>query len=181
MAPDTGGQALSDIAVQLLGNELRRRREERGWTREDLVERLFANTGQQISNQTICTYELGTRVMTVARLAVLCCATYSRPGRQHCGPLWTGRCTATTTGSARCYRSISARLSSSPIRVSRRFASGHASISVWGPHALCSANPPITNLATVCGVTVATITAALHSTRNATRTPKTTPDTTTTG
>ena len=48
----------------LLGVELRRVRQERGWTREELIRLAKLD----IAMQTLATYELGTRVMPVPRL-----------------------------------------------------------------------------------------------------------------
>lgn len=167
---DTARQALPDIAVQLLGNELRRVREERGWTREELVARLFAITGQQISTQTICTYELGTRAMTVARLAALCHILDARPAA-----LWS-------TVDGKVYGDDDGQRASIQVdlrKVVKLSGPGLAPVREWarislglGTTRTVLSESAITSLATVCGVTVATITAALHSTRKATRTPK---------
>jgi transcriptional regulator with XRE-family HTH domain len=51
-----------------LGRELRRRRAARGWTRKDLLRRLPGD----ISVQTLATYELGTRGISVLRLVSIC-------------------------------------------------------------------------------------------------------------
>lgn len=53
---------------RVLGDELRRVRKQRGWTRKELQHRL----GNDISLQTLATYELGTRQCSVVRLAELC-------------------------------------------------------------------------------------------------------------
>ena len=55
---------------RVLGDELRRVRKQRGWTRKDLQHRL----DNDISLQTLATYELGTRQCSVVRLAELCLA-----------------------------------------------------------------------------------------------------------
>ena len=55
---------------RVLGDELRRVRKQRGWTRKELQHRL----GNDISLQTLATYELGTRQCSVVRLAELCLA-----------------------------------------------------------------------------------------------------------
>lgn len=55
---------------RVLGDELRRVRKQRGWTRKELQHRL----GSDISLQTLATYELGTRQCSVVRLAELCLA-----------------------------------------------------------------------------------------------------------
>jgi transcriptional regulator with XRE-family HTH domain len=55
---------------RVLGDELRRVRKQRGWTRKELQHRLE----NDISLQTLATYELGTRQCSVVRLAELCLA-----------------------------------------------------------------------------------------------------------
>lgn len=50
---------------RILGDELRRARHRHGWTRREMVPHL----DREVSIQTIQTYELGTRSMTVDRLA----------------------------------------------------------------------------------------------------------------
>lgn len=61
-----------DAAVyqRVLGDELRKARKQRGWTRKELNERLQT----EISLQTLATYELGTRQCTVVRFVELCMA-----------------------------------------------------------------------------------------------------------
>lgn len=53
-----------------LGEELRKLRKKRGWTRKELNQRLQSD----ISLQTLATYELGTRQCSVVRLVELCLA-----------------------------------------------------------------------------------------------------------
>lgn len=55
---------------RVLGDELRRLRKQRGWTRRDLNRRLQSD----ISLQTLATYELGTRQCSVVRLVEICLA-----------------------------------------------------------------------------------------------------------
>lgn len=55
---------------RVLGDELRRLRKQRAWTRKDLNDRLQSD----ISLQTLATYELGTRQISVIRLVELCIA-----------------------------------------------------------------------------------------------------------
>jgi transcriptional regulator with XRE-family HTH domain len=59
-----------DVATyqRVLGDEIRRLRKQRGWTRKDLNERLQSD----ISLQTLATYELGTRQVSVVRLVEIC-------------------------------------------------------------------------------------------------------------
>jgi transcriptional regulator with XRE-family HTH domain len=60
---------------RVLGDELRKVRKARGWTRKDLQSRL----GVDISLQTLATYELGTRQCSVVRLVELCAAMEELP------------------------------------------------------------------------------------------------------
>lgn len=53
-----------------LGDELRKLRRQRGWTRKELNDRMQS----EISLQTLATYELGTRQCSVVRLVELCLA-----------------------------------------------------------------------------------------------------------
>jgi transcriptional regulator with XRE-family HTH domain len=55
---------------RVLGDELRRLRKQRGWTRRELNRRLQSD----ISLQTLATYELGTRQCSVVRLVEICLA-----------------------------------------------------------------------------------------------------------
>ena len=55
---------------RVLGDEIRRLRKRRGWTRKDLNERLQSD----ISLQTLATYELGTRQCSVVRFVEICIA-----------------------------------------------------------------------------------------------------------
>lgn len=68
---------------RVLGDELRRLRKQRGWTRRDLNRRLQSD----ISLQTLATYELGTRQCSVVRLVEICLALDEVPhellGRVH--------------------------------------------------------------------------------------------------
>lgn len=55
---------------KILGDEIRRMRKKRGWTRKDLKDRLQSD----ISLQTLATYELGTRQCSVVRFVEICLA-----------------------------------------------------------------------------------------------------------
>lgn len=57
-------QQRADRFLRVLGDELRQTRKSHGWTRRDLLARL----DQDISLQTLASYELGTRQCTVVRL-----------------------------------------------------------------------------------------------------------------
>lgn len=57
-----------DIYQRVLGEELRKLRRRRGWTRKELNQHLQSD----ISLQTLATYELGTRQVSVMRLVELC-------------------------------------------------------------------------------------------------------------
>lgn len=60
----------ADSYQRMLGDELRKLRKKRGWTRKELNQRLQSD----ISLQTLATYELGTRQCSVVRLVELCVA-----------------------------------------------------------------------------------------------------------
>jgi transcriptional regulator with XRE-family HTH domain len=63
------------VYQRVLGDELRKARKQRGWTRKELNDRLQT----EISLQTLATYELGTRQCTVVRLVELCMALDEQP------------------------------------------------------------------------------------------------------
>lgn len=65
----------SDLYQQVLGDELRKLRKKRGWTRKQLNHNLQSD----ISLQTLATYELGTRQCSVVRLAEICVALGEQP------------------------------------------------------------------------------------------------------
>ena len=73
----------SDLYQRVLGEELRKLRRRRGWTRKELNQHLQSD----ISLQTLATYELGTRQCSVVRLVELCLAMDELPqdllGRVH--------------------------------------------------------------------------------------------------
>jgi transcriptional regulator with XRE-family HTH domain len=56
------------VFASVLGDELRRLRTKRGWTRKELLRHLESH----ISIQTVATYELGSRQCSVIRLVELC-------------------------------------------------------------------------------------------------------------
>lgn len=60
---------------RVLGDEIRRLRKLRGWTRKELNERLQSD----ISLQTLATYELGTRQCSVTRFVEICLALNELP------------------------------------------------------------------------------------------------------
>jgi transcriptional regulator with XRE-family HTH domain len=60
----------SERYQRVLGEELRKLRRQRGWTRKELNQHLQCD----ISLQTLATYELGTRHCSVVRLVELCLA-----------------------------------------------------------------------------------------------------------
>lgn len=60
---------------RVLGEELRKLRRRRGWTRKQLNHNLQSG----ISLQTLATYELGTRQCSVVRLAEICAAMGEQP------------------------------------------------------------------------------------------------------
>lgn len=62
-----------------LGDELRAARKKRGWTRKQMCEYLASHDMDEVSLQTLATYELGTRRASVERLVVLCAALRQEP------------------------------------------------------------------------------------------------------
>ena len=60
---------------RVLGDEIRRLRKQRGWTRKELNERLQS----EISLQTLATYELGTRQCSIVRFVEICLALDEHP------------------------------------------------------------------------------------------------------
>ncbi|MFQ6272355.1 helix-turn-helix domain-containing protein [Kutzneria viridogrisea] len=60
---------------RVLGDELRKLRKQRGWTRKVLQGKLQT----EVSLQTLATYELGTRQCSVVRLAEICLAMDALP------------------------------------------------------------------------------------------------------
>ncbi len=70
MKPPTTKQL--DTFARVLGDEIRTVRKARRWTRKQLRARL--NPDEEVSLQTLATYELGTRRMTVERLIEICAA-----------------------------------------------------------------------------------------------------------
>ncbi|PPK68956.1 helix-turn-helix domain-containing protein [Actinokineospora auranticolor] len=60
---------------RVLGDEIRRLRKQRGWTRKELNGRLQSD----ISLQTLATYELGTRQVSVVRFVEICVALDALP------------------------------------------------------------------------------------------------------
>jgi transcriptional regulator with XRE-family HTH domain len=65
----------SEFYQRVLGEELRKLRRRRGWTRKELNQHLQSD----ISLQTLATYELGTRQCSVVRLVELCLAMEELP------------------------------------------------------------------------------------------------------
>ncbi|MGH3620897.1 MAG: XRE family transcriptional regulator [Sciscionella sp.] len=66
---------LDESIDQALGNELRRRREELRWSREQLCAQLPSG----ICVQTLCSYEHGKRAISIRRLWELCASLDCRP------------------------------------------------------------------------------------------------------
>jgi transcriptional regulator with XRE-family HTH domain len=62
-----------------LGDELRTARRTRGWTREQLHDRLIVGGGDDLALQTLATYELGTRSIYVKRLVQVALALDVQP------------------------------------------------------------------------------------------------------
>lgn len=62
------GEVTEKVISRAVGEELRRAREEKGWSRAQLVARLPSGIG----DRTLLSYEHGTRHLTVLRLIELC-------------------------------------------------------------------------------------------------------------
>jgi transcriptional regulator with XRE-family HTH domain len=61
-----------DRFAQTLGHELRTARKQRGWTRKQMQAQMAADDEDEVSLQTLATYELGTRRVSVNRFVELC-------------------------------------------------------------------------------------------------------------
>jgi transcriptional regulator with XRE-family HTH domain len=66
----TSGEVSDRAFARVLGQEIRRAREARGWTRAELVEQMPSGIG----DRTLLSYEHGTRQLTVQRLIEVCTA-----------------------------------------------------------------------------------------------------------
>jgi len=65
---DTQDEVTDRAFARILGQEIRRAREARGWTRVQLVERLPSGIG----DRTLLSYEHGIRFLTVVRFVEIC-------------------------------------------------------------------------------------------------------------
>lgn len=63
-----GGRAGDGAIARALGQEIRRAREARGWTRAEVVEQLPSGIGER----TLLSYEHGTRALSVIRFVEIC-------------------------------------------------------------------------------------------------------------
>lgn len=68
-----------DQFARVLGDLLRSARKERGWTRKQMRAEMGTDDEDEVSLQTLATYELGTRRMSVERLVELCAVLKQRP------------------------------------------------------------------------------------------------------
>jgi transcriptional regulator with XRE-family HTH domain len=68
-----------DQFARVLGDLLRTARKERGWTRKQMRAEMGADEEDEVSLQTLATYELGTRRLSVERLVELCAVLEQRP------------------------------------------------------------------------------------------------------
>jgi transcriptional regulator with XRE-family HTH domain len=68
-----------DQFARVLGDLLRTARKERGWTRKQMRAEMGADDEDELSLQTLATYELGTRRISVERLVALCAVLKQRP------------------------------------------------------------------------------------------------------
>lgn len=143
----------------IVGRELRRLRENRGWNRSDMCAHLADATGHEIVNQTLATYELGTRTPSVDRLAALCHTLGVRNS-----DFWStvdeilfGR-----TGDVIVHVDVRkvAEIAGADLAPVRAWARTQLGADTW----MVALTPPaITNLATVCGLDAADVRAALRA------------------
>ncbi|MFI6098172.1 helix-turn-helix domain-containing protein [Lentzea sp. NPDC051213] len=77
MKPPTKGEL--DRFTRTLGDELRTARKGLGWTRKELRSRMGRSESDELSLQTLATYELGTRRITVERLLEICVVLGQQP------------------------------------------------------------------------------------------------------
>lgn len=64
----------------MLGDELRQARNALGWTRKQMLDQMYPDDDDEaVSLQTLATYELGTRRMSVDRLVAMCAALRQQP------------------------------------------------------------------------------------------------------
>ncbi|MGH3568539.1 MAG: helix-turn-helix domain-containing protein [Pseudonocardia sp.] len=70
---EAAGSTPSPLALAV-GDELRKARKARGWTRKYLLAEMLTNSARELSLQTLATYELGTRGLTLDRFAEVCAA-----------------------------------------------------------------------------------------------------------
>lgn len=167
MAEPFPSHRLAEQTAQLVGVELRRLRRERGWTRSALCVQLAVATGQVISTATIATYELGTRALSLGRLAVLCYTLGVRPAqvwsvvdRQVFEPSDVPQSDAIEVD----LRKV-AKITRADLAPARAWARTQLSNSPSSTNSTMVLTPPaLTSLATVCGLDVADVAAALRAT-----------------
>lgn len=70
MPPLTGEQ--KEAFARMLGDEIRKARKDLRWTRAQLRDALLYHTGEDLSVQTLGTWELGTRAISAIRLVEVC-------------------------------------------------------------------------------------------------------------
>uniref|UniRef100_UPI003525016F helix-turn-helix domain-containing protein n=1 Tax=Amycolatopsis sp. cg9 TaxID=3238801 RepID=UPI003525016F len=140
---------------RMLGEELRRLREERGLTRRDLNHRLRSD----LSLQTLATYELGTRQCSVVRLVELCLALEVSPEAllARVGQRYSGTFGTTDSDGVRIdlRRVVDAR--HDDLAPLRRWAEGRlAECGTTGaPHEVHLDSAALARLAELCGTTAA--------------------------
>ncbi|WP_285479936.1 helix-turn-helix domain-containing protein [Amycolatopsis sp. NBRC 101858] len=147
---------------RMLGEELRRLREERGLTRRDLNHRLHSD----LSLQTLATYELGTRQCSVVRLVELCLALEETPeallarvGRRYFGTFGT-----TEADGVRVDLRLIARAEHDDLAPFRRWAEGKLAESPAAdtPHEVHLDPAALARLAELCGTTTADLRARIR-------------------
>ncbi|WP_290061255.1 helix-turn-helix domain-containing protein [Amycolatopsis solani] len=146
---------------RMLGEELRRLREERGLTRRDLNHRLHSD----LSLQTLATYELGTRQCSVVRLVELCVALEESPeallarvGRRYFGTF------GTLSGGVRIDLRRVACAGHEDLAPFRRWAEGRLAEcrTTGAPHEVHLDRPALDHLAELCETTTADLLARIR-------------------
>lgn len=157
----TPGFVVAERTARFMGLELRRLRRAHGWTRRNLRDRLRAVTGHDLSTQTLATYELGTRSLSIERLAAVCFTLGVRPA-DVCATVDDQVLGATAQ--------LAATIPVDLRKVSQTGRADLAGVQAWAltqldegrQHAMLTP-PAIASLAEVCGLEVADLTSELRA------------------
>jgi transcriptional regulator with XRE-family HTH domain len=164
MKPPTGEQL--DTFARVLGDEIRTLRKAHRWTRKQLQARL--NPDDEVSLQTLATYELGTRRMTVERLIEVCAA-LDHPPDQLLRRAATRAFAESDDDSIEVDLSTLARTADPQLAPLQRWAALRINQSADGKLATEKLEPSaIAALASLAGVTIQRLATVLHELRAAT-------------